>query len=148
VDGGVWIAAQSNVAVLNIAEKLLKSNVNFRLVVSKEFHFEWYVVHMGRRLPAAEGRRHEHLYTELEDNGLIIRSDDFSPHGNSAVATERLFLDCTVVLCTISMLSNPMLAQANVFAVVPVDILVIDEASQINVSDYIVRALSKHSTSY
>jgi hypothetical protein len=52
------------------------------------------------------------------------------------------------VLCTISMLSNPMLAQANVFAVVPVDILIIDEASQINVSDYIVRALSNHSTSY
>jgi hypothetical protein len=39
----VWIAAQSNVAVKNIAEKLVKVGVTFRLLVSKEFHFEWYV---------------------------------------------------------------------------------------------------------
>jgi hypothetical protein len=37
----VWIVAQSNVAVKNIAEKLVKVGVDFRLLVSKEFHFEW-----------------------------------------------------------------------------------------------------------
>lgn len=37
----VWIAAQSNVAVKNIAESLIKRDVDFRLLVSKEFHFEW-----------------------------------------------------------------------------------------------------------
>jgi hypothetical protein len=37
----VWIAAQSNVAVKNIAERLIRDKVEFRILVSKEFHFEW-----------------------------------------------------------------------------------------------------------
>jgi Rad3-related DNA helicase len=37
-----WIVAQSNVAVKNIAEKLYKRDVRFTILVSKEFHFEWY----------------------------------------------------------------------------------------------------------
>ncbi|KIJ55987.1 hypothetical protein M422DRAFT_40882 [Sphaerobolus stellatus SS14] len=37
----VWIAAQSNVAVKNIAEKLFKKCVNFKIIVSNEFYFEW-----------------------------------------------------------------------------------------------------------
>jgi regulator of nonsense transcripts 1 len=36
-----WIVAQSNVAVKNIAESLLKSEVDFKLIVSKEFYVEW-----------------------------------------------------------------------------------------------------------
>jgi hypothetical protein len=40
----VWIVAQSNVAVKNVAEKLLKVGIHeFKLIVSKEFHFEWSV---------------------------------------------------------------------------------------------------------
>ena len=38
----VWIVAQSNVAVKNIAESLLKRSVDFKLIVSKEFYVEWY----------------------------------------------------------------------------------------------------------
>jgi primosomal protein N' len=39
---GIWLMAQSNVAVKNIAEKLAKLGfLNFKLLVSKEFHFEW-----------------------------------------------------------------------------------------------------------
>lgn len=37
----VWIVAQSNVAVKNIAESLLQRNVNFKLIVSQEFYVEW-----------------------------------------------------------------------------------------------------------
>ena len=37
-----WIAAQSNVAVKNIAECLIGDGIEFRILVSKEFHFEWY----------------------------------------------------------------------------------------------------------
>lgn len=44
-DRDVWIVAQSNVAVKNVAEKLFESRIDFRLIVSKEFHFEWYVNH-------------------------------------------------------------------------------------------------------
>ena len=39
---GIWLTAQSNVAVKNIAEKL--GSVGFgdwRLLVSKDFHFDW-----------------------------------------------------------------------------------------------------------
>jgi AAA domain len=38
----VYIVAQSNVAVKNIAEKLLKERFGeFKLLVSEEFHYEW-----------------------------------------------------------------------------------------------------------
>lgn len=42
-DKGVWLTAQSNVAVRNIAEKL--NDINFpswKLLVSKDFYHEWY----------------------------------------------------------------------------------------------------------
>jgi len=38
----VWVIAQSNVAVKNIAEKLVESDfTDFKLLVSTDFHFEW-----------------------------------------------------------------------------------------------------------
>lgn len=40
--GGIWLMAQSNVAVKNIAEKLAKFDFwAFKLVVSEGFHYEW-----------------------------------------------------------------------------------------------------------
>ena len=39
---GVWLVAQSNVAVKNIAEKLADVGfLDFKILVSKDFHFEW-----------------------------------------------------------------------------------------------------------
>ena len=39
---GVWLLAQSNVAVKNIAEKLASVDfLDFKILVSKDFHFEW-----------------------------------------------------------------------------------------------------------
>jgi regulator of nonsense transcripts 1 len=39
---GIWLTAQSNVAVKNIAEKLFDSGfTNWKLLVSKDFHYEW-----------------------------------------------------------------------------------------------------------
>lgn len=40
-DCPVWIIAHSNVAVKNIAETLFKRNVDFKILVSKEFYVEW-----------------------------------------------------------------------------------------------------------
>ena len=38
----VWVIAQSNVAVKNVAEKLAESGfLSFKLLVSKDFHFDW-----------------------------------------------------------------------------------------------------------
>ena len=38
----IWIIAQSNVAVKNVAEKLVESDfLDFKLLVSKDFHLDW-----------------------------------------------------------------------------------------------------------
>ncbi|KIJ24526.1 hypothetical protein M422DRAFT_132466, partial [Sphaerobolus stellatus SS14] len=83
-----WITAQSNVAVKNIAEKLFKQRVDFKIIVSKEFYFEW----------------HEHIYLEIEN--CLIRSDDLP---NDPVGLERLLGGSKVILTTLAMLSNPVL---------------------------------------
>jgi primosomal protein N' len=47
-DRTMWLIAQSNVAVKNIAEKLADVGfLNFKLLVSKDFHFDWYVLTTG-----------------------------------------------------------------------------------------------------
>jgi hypothetical protein len=67
--------------------------------------------------------------------GNLIRSDELPPE---RAATGRVFDDVFVVLCTVDMLSNPVLEHAGVFDLVPVQNLVVDEASQIYVGDYMV----------
>ncbi|RDB17534.1 hypothetical protein Hypma_001245 [Hypsizygus marmoreus] len=112
-----WIIAHSNVAVKNIAETLFKKGVDFKILVSKEFHLEW----------------HEHIYEMINDK--LLRSDDFSGL-KDAGATERLLGGSCIILSTLSMLSNPILNQVNMFKVVPVERLVVDEASQIKIEDF------------
>ncbi|KAF9223781.1 hypothetical protein BS17DRAFT_704462 [Gyrodon lividus] len=111
----IWIAAQSNIAVKNIAEKLIKSSFDkFRLLVSKDFHLDW----------------HEHLYEALQPR--LIRSDRFKM---SIVEASRLLLDSKVILCTLSMFANPNI---DVFLhIAPVEMVIFDEASQIESGDYI-----------
>ena len=44
-DRTLWLVAQSNVAVKNIAEKLASVDfVDFKILVSKDFHFDWQVL--------------------------------------------------------------------------------------------------------
>lgn len=114
---GIWLVAQSNVAVKNIAEKLASVGfADFKILVSKDFHFEW----------------HEHLYQMIERN--VIRSDDFA---DNYIGTERLLLGSKVILCTISMLSHPRLGPSGFIRLVPIHTVVVDEASQIEVGDYL-----------
>ncbi|KAH9976258.1 P-loop containing nucleoside triphosphate hydrolase protein [Lactifluus volemus] len=89
-----WIVAQSNVGVKNIAEKLFQKGVKFKLIVSKDFLFEW----------------HEHLYKGIEKT--LIRSDELP-------------------LRDISMLQD-----CGLLRLIPVKSLVIDEASQIDVFEF------------
>jgi hypothetical protein len=49
-----------------------------------------------------------------------------------------MFRGITVVLCTLSMLSNPKLVDCGLFDILPVNSLVIDEASQIDVFEFMV----------
>ena len=127
----LWLVAQSNVAVKNVAEKLGDVGFfDFKLLVSKDFHFDWldyllsYVYYLLRICC-----RHEHLYEKILAN--VIRSDDFV---DSMVLIERLLLGSRVVLCTLSMLSHPKLSPF--IQLVPPQTVIFDEASQIEVGDY------------
>ncbi|KAJ7079450.1 P-loop containing nucleoside triphosphate hydrolase protein [Mycena belliarum] len=112
----VWIVAQSNVAVKNIAEKLADQGVRFKIIVSKEFYVEW----------------HEDIYGPIED--FLLRTDELTnPDARGLV---HLLQDAQIVLSTLSTLSNPGLDQIRIFSLVPLERLVVDEASQINVFDY------------
>ncbi|KAM5545183.1 hypothetical protein V8D89_001294 [Ganoderma adspersum] len=117
----VWVIARSNVGVKNIARSLFDNNrkagkpsVNFKLIVSMEFHFEW----------------HEHLYEDLDND--LIRTDElgFAFDPKNQIGTTK------VMLCTLSTLSNPKLYEAGVFKYLPVERLVVDEASQIDTFEF------------
>lgn len=46
---GIWLIAQSNIAVKNIAEKLADVDFfDFKILVSADFHFEWCVLSTSR----------------------------------------------------------------------------------------------------
>ncbi|KAK0445637.1 P-loop containing nucleoside triphosphate hydrolase protein, partial [Desarmillaria tabescens] len=110
-----WIVAHSNVAVKNIAEKLASSNVDFKIIVSKEFYVEW----------------HEHLYTKIEDK--LFRGDELPKNPKEL---GYVIGSSSIILSTLSMLSNPALDQNGMFNLMPPRNLVVDEASQINVFEY------------
>ncbi|KAJ3927266.1 MAG: P-loop containing nucleoside triphosphate hydrolase protein [Lentinula lateritia] len=111
----VWIIGHSNVSVKNIAEKLLKRDVDFKLIVSKEFYVEW----------------HEHIYEKIA--ARLIRTDELP---DNVLGMSRLIGSSTVILSTLGLLSNAALETNGLFRVVSVERLVIDEASQINVFEY------------
>jgi regulator of nonsense transcripts 1 len=77
--------------------------------------------------------RHEKLYEEIE--AKVIRSDELPDSGSEV---SKMFGGATVVLCTLSMLSNPKLADCGLYDILPVKSLVIDEASQIDVFEFMV----------
>lgn len=74
--------------------------------------------------------RHEDLYQSLEH--CFIRSDLF---GGSVVEISRLLLGARVILCTLSTLSNPNID--TITRIVSVQTVIFDEASQIEVGDYV-----------
>ncbi|KAF8206301.1 P-loop containing nucleoside triphosphate hydrolase protein [Mycena galopus ATCC 62051] len=111
--GGIWLVAKSNVAVINIALKLMSAGfMDWRLLASQQFsHQDW----------------HGHLYEGIKSH--FIRSDEFFKLSIARIK------GCQVILCTLSMLSNRLL---KIFTnQVPVNTIVVDEASQIEIGDYI-----------
>ncbi|KAJ6508011.1 AAA domain-containing protein [Mycena vitilis] len=110
-DRTIWLVAQSNVAVKNIAEKLASVDfLDFKLVVSKGSH--------------------EHLYEKINPN--LIRSDILT---DDLVATERLLLRSKVILCTLSMVSNHRISP--IARLVPLQTVIVDEASQVEIGNYL-----------
>ncbi|KAH6910639.1 hypothetical protein BKA70DRAFT_1100429 [Coprinopsis sp. MPI-PUGE-AT-0042] len=116
-DCPVWIIAHSNVAVKNIANSLYRRGVDFKIIVSKDFYEGW----------------HEHLYEAVEEK--LIRTDELP---TDQVATERIIGDSCIILSTLGTLSNPALDQNGMFKIVPVERLIVDEASQIRIFEFLV----------
>lgn len=112
---GIWLVAQSNVAVKNIALKLLSIGYkDWRILVARDFHDGW----------------HEHLYTsDSRFDGHVILSNKFKLVKPSQLTGVK------VILSTISMLSNPLLSKFT--KAVPIKIVVVDEASQIEIGSYV-----------
>lgn len=130
---GIWLIAQSNVAVRNIAEKLDKIGFEpWRLLVSHDFHYDWFGIILLYGYTFADFlflNRHSDIYYDFP--GKVIQSVDFRKYRNDPKALEG----CKVILCTLSMLSNHHLSIFT--SKIPIKYLVVDEASQINVSNYI-----------
>ena len=72
--------------------------------------------------------RHEHLYTSIKANTII--SGEFSGRLSELQG-------CPVVLCTLSMLSSEALRKQGAFISNPLHTVVVDEASQIEIGDYV-----------
>ena len=107
--------------------------VDFKILVSKDFHFDWQVPLNLYSNPLDDDyhfNRHEHLYHKIDHN--VLRSDNFA--GN-IVGADRQLLGSRVILCTLSMLANDKI---RVFTdVVPIQTVMFDEASQIEIGDYL-----------
>ncbi|TBU26538.1 P-loop containing nucleoside triphosphate hydrolase protein [Dichomitus squalens] len=110
-----WVIAHSNVGVKNIAESLVKRKIDFKIVVSKDFYYEW----------------HEHHYVDISDH--LVKSDKL--FGQAAGVAEFMGRS-KVILCTVSMLSHPGMDNVGVFRHVPMERLVVDEASQIDTFEF------------
>jgi hypothetical protein len=75
--------------------------------------------------------RHEHLYGRIKEN--IIVSDRFTKSG----PIHKLLQGTQVILCTLSMISNQKIQLTGVTQMVPIVNVIIDEASQIEVGQYV-----------
>ncbi|TFK50013.1 hypothetical protein OE88DRAFT_1661505 [Heliocybe sulcata] len=64
----------------------------------------------------------------------LVRSNDFP---STITEAELRLAGARVILCTLSMLSNSRMQAAGFTRLVPVDTVIIDEASQIEIGDYI-----------
>ena len=74
------------------------------------------------------------MYDSIRDK--LIRSDELP---ESPAALERMLGNSCIMLSTLGMLSNPVLEERGVFREVPVERLIVDEASQIRIFEFLVR---------
>jgi superfamily I DNA and/or RNA helicase len=74
--------------------------------------------------------RHEHLYEKIDDN--LIRSEVFP---KNPLEASRKLLGSRVILCTLSMLAHQRIPSITLVA--PVETVIVDEASQIEIGDYL-----------
>ncbi|KAG8790005.1 hypothetical protein FRC12_012947 [Ceratobasidium sp. 428] len=119
----VWIVAQSNVGIKNVAEKLKEVDFNdFTLVMAQDY-FNY----------------REHQYDNLRGH--------FFPTSRLGSETyrDRVF-GSKAVLCTLATLSSKVLEDKDIFIKRPVQTLIVDEASQIDVTSEFMHLFYRHRT--
>ncbi|KAG8711659.1 hypothetical protein FRC08_015632, partial [Ceratobasidium sp. 394] len=117
----VWIIAQSNVGIKNVAEKLREVGFNdFTLLIANDYYSYW-----------------EERYTNLKGRFFPTSKLGFEPY------QKRLFKS-KVILCTLATLSSPILDKKGVFIKRPLQHLIIDEASQIDMTSEFMHLFYKH----
>jgi len=72
------------------------------------------------------------LYERIERN--VIRSETFP---KNQIDAERLLSGSRVILCTLSMFSYPRFRESDFSRIVPVDTVLVDEASQVELGSYL-----------
>ena len=97
------------------------------------FNFQFVLAH---RLTLS-CNRHEHLYGSIQEN--LIRTDELPA---DQTAAERVIGQSCIILSTLSTLSNPALDQNGMFRIVPVERLIVDEASQIRIFEFLVSSMT------
>jgi AAA domain len=88
------------------------------ILLSRSHHFNLFI-------------RHEHLYKEVRNNILV------SSNLPKRSALKRVLQGSQVILCTLDMLSNPKLRDLGLTETIPIINVIIDEASQIEVGQYV-----------
>ncbi|KAG8735925.1 hypothetical protein FRC10_010005, partial [Ceratobasidium sp. 414] len=117
----VWIVAQSNVGIKNVAEKLQDVEFNdFTLLVAKDYHSYW-----------------EQRYTNLKGRFFPTTLLKHEPY-------QKRLSESKVVLCTLATLSSPILDNKGIFIKRPLQHLIIDEASQIDMTSEFMHLFYKH----
>lgn len=115
--GVIYCCCASNVAAKNIGIALSKIQLDFRLIVSAEFHIGW----------------HEELYGGL-GNKLVISNELKARLRPQEVS--KIMGNVRVVVSTLSMLSNPNLVQNGLFELYKMSLILVDEASQLRIDQY------------
>ncbi|KAG8728506.1 hypothetical protein FRC11_010918, partial [Ceratobasidium sp. 423] len=115
----VWIVAQSNVGISNVAGKLRDIEFDdFVLIVAEEYYSWW------------EGQ-YENLKPYVVRTRLLKTS-------------EKRFRGKKLILCTLASLSNRLVENLVMYQHVPLRNLIIDEASQIDMTSEFMHLFFKH----
>ncbi|QRV83825.1 ATP-dependent DNA helicase [Ceratobasidium sp. AG-Ba] len=120
IDQPVWIIAQSNVGIKNVAEKLVKVGfMDFTLLVSQDYHSYWM------------------------DRYNLVRGAFYDRTARGSQVAETTFR-LKAVLCTLGTLSSGYLDKYGVFNKIPLQHLIVDEASQIDMTSEFMHIFYRH----
>ena len=77
--------------------------------------------------------RHDHLYAKIKNQ--VICSDNFEEDRRG---TREALGGSRVILCTLSMMSSNRVVKSGFSDLVPVETMIVDEASQVEIGDYLI----------